>query len=605
MGQTQYKDWQDPKVRAAARERLESLMRAQAITPAFQPIVDLSQAEIAGYEVLSRPASRFGYQHAGELFEDAEALGMLWELEQVTRRATLAGATNWPKGLKLFINSTPLVFSDERFTGDLIDLLTETGDFAPSSIVLEITERSEHQYTESLKTQVARLKAAGFDIAVDDVGAGTSGLNRIMMIRPRWLKLDRDLVENIHQDRIRQNLVRFLVHFSRLSNVKMIAEGIEKREELATLIDLGVQFAQGFFLARPGSRDQTLSPDLVEWLKARRQASHLDQFRDPQTLTLGQIARPAITAQSATPIAEVAAQMLRESATPGVVVMDGTVIIGWSGRDAILRAAGEGRDAQTVGFVARGDSVTLVDSTPLAEAMEIASIRDNAQSGEPIIVSSADATPRIVTIPELLSAAASVAKARQSRTAPLTGLPGRVAADERLTSVIRECRKTHDRGPDVAVVDLRGLTEFNELYGYDLGDQLLRRVVAVLQLFVVREDSRTFLAHLGDDRFLLMAPPGTLLDRLVRMSRHFDRTVAGRIGVENRPISAEAHTKHPHRPTLRSFLFRGVLGSMGSAREFYRLVALERSTIVVPEPDGCVSDLSTVTLHDDPALAAA
>ena len=174
-------------------------------------------------------------------------------------------------------------------------------------MVLEITELSDEQDFPGLAEQVKRLRDMGFDAAIDDAGAGASGLNRIMIIRPTWIKLDREFVRGIDTDRYKQNLVRFFVHFARLSGVSVIAEGIEHKSELAMVIDLGVRYAQGYYLGHPGPREQTTDPRFVSSVRGRWAEVDAEAAPANDSATLAKLCRPVLTLEADSTVAHAAA----------------------------------------------------------------------------------------------------------------------------------------------------------------------------------------------------------------------------------------------------------------------------------------------------------
>ena len=184
----------------ALRKRLNELVQTRNVRTAFQPIVDLHDGSIAGYEALTRPGAESGYAGPAELFEDAASFDMLWALEELTRRSSIESAGSWPENVRLFLNCTPDVIADARFQEEIQSLMRPPSKIKPQQVVLEVTELSEEQHVEGLYEQVTALKKLGVELAIDDVGAGTSGLNRIMLLRPQWLKLDREFIRSIDTD---------------------------------------------------------------------------------------------------------------------------------------------------------------------------------------------------------------------------------------------------------------------------------------------------------------------------------------------------------------------------------------------------------------------
>jgi EAL domain-containing protein (putative c-di-GMP-specific phosphodiesterase class I) len=226
----------------------------------------------AGIEALCRPVRSDTFISAGELFMAAERLRMLWPLELLARRAAISLAGAWNRNARLFINCSPQVVSDPRFVGAMDVLLCSSRTLERERIVLEITERSDHRITPALARRVDELKTLGFEIALDDVGAGASGLNRIMDLRPHWLKLDMALVRSIHADPYRRNLIRAIVAFTADCDIKLVAEGVEQEAELEVIRSIGVQYAQGYHLSRPFDRIEEV-PQIVEFSSATRSSA--------------------------------------------------------------------------------------------------------------------------------------------------------------------------------------------------------------------------------------------------------------------------------------------------------------------------------------------
>ncbi|MEK6703038.1 MAG: EAL domain-containing protein [Planctomycetota bacterium] len=563
----------------ASDDRLSRLIASGGVEAVFQPIVNLERATIAGRETLSRPSKDSGYANASELFDDGEKKGRLWDLEMLTRGQSFTAALDWPSEAQLFLNTTPQVMADPRFVGQLVESVRSTPGLTPGRIVIEITERCESRYDEDLVRQVSLLKSFGFEIAVDDVGAGTSGLNRIMALRPRWLKLDRELVADVQLDRTRQNLIRFLLHFARMSGVRVIAEGIERQEELAALLDLGVVYGQGFYLARPGPRSLQLAPGLVEWLKSRRVNAEATRARDPRQTPIKRYSRPGMIVASGMTAIDVASLLLREPREPGVVATEGDRFVGWCPRDQVLRAAGDGRSHQPVGFLVHPDASIVDPETSICSALEFGCSRDERSAGDPLVLGDVSGVVGIATVSDLLQAAATLSREVQSRTAPVTGLPTRVRADEHIGLLIRRSRpdSTTVRPPayDAAVVDIRCFADFNAVFGFELGDLLLQRLVSLIQSEVAGDDHENFVAHLGDDRFLITARSGVLHERLHRLALAFDSAAANSGGRHGETLLAGVDAPWA---TLRIVSIPNAFAGIESPRDLFQLADTARET---------------------------
>ena len=147
----------------------------------------------------------------------------------------------------MFLNCTPYFIESGRLNKKFLSEL----EVAPSSMVLEITERTAIQKYRVFLKELNALRKWGMKIAVDDVGSGFASLDTVVEIKPDIVKIDRQLVSQMHKDELKYNIMQSVVFFCKKSNIVTVAEGIEEEEELETAIELGVDTVQGYFLARP------------------------------------------------------------------------------------------------------------------------------------------------------------------------------------------------------------------------------------------------------------------------------------------------------------------------------------------------------------------
>jgi EAL domain-containing protein (putative c-di-GMP-specific phosphodiesterase class I) len=232
---------------------LQEVLLADQLSTVFQPVMDLRHRTVLGYEALSRGPAGSVYQMPLRLFEMAERADLVFELDRKCRRRALASANTLPASAKLFVNVYPSAMYDPEFQGAALVRLVEDQGLSPDRVVLEITEKSAIENYEVFAEALGELTRLGFSIAVDDVGAGYSGLEKIAHLHPRYLKFDRELIRDIDSSYIRREMTRALKSFADSIDSTIIAEGIERQAELDTLIELGVKYGQGFLLGRPAS----------------------------------------------------------------------------------------------------------------------------------------------------------------------------------------------------------------------------------------------------------------------------------------------------------------------------------------------------------------
>jgi len=230
---------------------LQEAINRRDITAVFQPIFDLSTGEMIGLEALSRGPKGSELEAGETLFSLAERTELLGPLERVCREVSLSAAGSGGGGRKLFLNLSPAAASDPDFLGPQFREKIAAVGLEPESIVLEITERSYVVYESLFREVLSRFREQKFGIAVDDVGTGYSSLSSLAEIQPDYLKFDHVFVRDIDRRPVKQDLLEALLTFARKMNTRVIAEGIETREELEALRALGVPYGQGFLLAPP------------------------------------------------------------------------------------------------------------------------------------------------------------------------------------------------------------------------------------------------------------------------------------------------------------------------------------------------------------------
>jgi diguanylate cyclase (GGDEF)-like protein len=235
---------------------LGELLEHGELNVAFQPIWDLERDTVLGYEALARPAERFGFSGPGELFELAERLGNAHLLDAIARRSALRQATDLPAGTLLFVNISPKSLERDMLAGEtLVDAVRAVG-LEPAQLVLELTEHATTRLRHVVR-EVARLRALGFKIALDDVGAGNAGLELLCSAAVDFVKIDRSVVANAAHDASALGVLEAVIAYATRTNATVIAEGIENEAQLALVRcpepapRRPVRGGQGYLLGRP------------------------------------------------------------------------------------------------------------------------------------------------------------------------------------------------------------------------------------------------------------------------------------------------------------------------------------------------------------------
>ena len=233
---------------AADRVGLEaSLSRClQSLWMAMHPIVHSRSRTVFGYEALLRSLEP-SLPHPGAVIDAAERLGQLDTLGRIVReRATLPFVETGEKA-QLFVNLHVTDLLDPQLLSPLAPLAQ-----IANQVVLEITERSSLDRVPDVRSRIASLRAIGYRIAVDDLGAGYAGLTSFALLEPDFVKLDMSLVRGVDSNSTKQKVVKSMTTLCREMGMLVVAEGVETPTECQTLVELDCDLLQGFLFAKPG-----------------------------------------------------------------------------------------------------------------------------------------------------------------------------------------------------------------------------------------------------------------------------------------------------------------------------------------------------------------
>ncbi len=244
-------------------------------TMAFQPFVDVTTGGIFGYEALVRGPNQEG---AGVILGKVNDSNR-YQFDQACRVKAIGLAAKLGLEGVLSINFLPnAIYRPETCIRATLEAAKEL-NFSTSRLMFEVTEGervSDHSHLTNIFKEYKRI---GFKTAIDDFGAGYSGLNLLAEFQPDYIKLDMALTRNIDKDRVRRAIVHGIVSTCQELNMRIIAEGIESAGECLALQDEGVTLFQGYFFAKPGFEHlPRISPDVLASVKPRRTA---DSRRKP------------------------------------------------------------------------------------------------------------------------------------------------------------------------------------------------------------------------------------------------------------------------------------------------------------------------------------
>jgi len=245
-----------------------------SFTMAFQPIIDIESGDHYGYEALVRPIGGGGA---------AEVLNQIGEhnryaFDQACRVRAIELAARLRLDALLSINFLPnAVYQPAACLAKTLEAARRTG-FPVHHLMFEVTENEPARDLSHLQAIFTEYKKHGMITAIDDFGAGHSGLNMLADFQPDILKIDMALTRAIASDPVRRKIVAAIIMLCQSLSVSVIAEGIENLQEAVTLRDLGVRLFQGYFFARPGLEELPIVPrDRIDSVRRAHESFLLDQ----------------------------------------------------------------------------------------------------------------------------------------------------------------------------------------------------------------------------------------------------------------------------------------------------------------------------------------
>ncbi len=232
-------------------QRLREIIAEENVTTLVHPIFDLEDFSVIGYEALSRGPADTEFERPDKLFRVAYDADLVLRLERLCRKKALEAATNLPPDKMLFLNIEPEAVADPELREIMTSTILSQSSVTPDRIVLEITEHAAVADFVTFRSTLEYLRALGFSMAIDDAGAGYGSIQCLSETNPAWMKIDMCLIRDIDHDDIRVHMVDNIVRYAAGRDVKLVAEGIETREELLELKRLGIRYGQGFLFGQP------------------------------------------------------------------------------------------------------------------------------------------------------------------------------------------------------------------------------------------------------------------------------------------------------------------------------------------------------------------
>ena len=310
----------DP-IETATCTRIANILSKEMLAVHFQPIICLKNQTIYGYEGLIRGPVNTVLQPPTMLFDAATQCGLRAQLDLLCRKMVIKQFARLNLPGRLFINVDPVTFLHENFhAGTTLEHVEKMG-LESSNVIIELTETHPIDDIQLLRTCMAHYRSMGFRVALDDLGAGYSGLKLWSEIKPDIVKVDRHFIQGIDEDRTKQQFVRHIIKTATYMGCQVITEGVETEREYSLLRKLGAEMVQGYYFSRPKAVPlQTIPPSLFR--KEERDA------KENAPSTVEKLLRPAISVKSTTKVSVVGELFTDMVDVESIVVLHDDEVLG-------------------------------------------------------------------------------------------------------------------------------------------------------------------------------------------------------------------------------------------------------------------------------------
>ncbi len=498
-------------------ELLHTVIRQQDLKVHFQPIVHIQTRQIYGYEGLIRGPVNTVLHSPTRLFEAATRAGCLAELDLLCRQLVIKRFAQLSLPGRLFINVDPFSLVHEHFReGQTLDFIEQAG-LNPSQVIIELTETHPVEDVQLMQQAMVHYRQMGFRVALDDLGAGYSGLKLWSEIRPDIVKIDRHFIQGVDQDRTKQQFVSAILKTATALGCRVITEGVETVDEYATLRKIGVEMLQGYYFCRPVE----VPPVTISSKLFRKEERTVEEDETP---TVEILIRPSISVQASTKVNQVGDLFTSTPNLESIVVVHESEVLGLVLRRDFMNlyASLYGKELygkQAVVRFMNRNIMQVEKKLPLEEASYRLTTSLDIHTDEFIILDGSRLAGKGQMI-DLLREITKLQVSRARHANPLTLLPGNVPIQQKLQKLFRE-----NIAFAVCYFDLDNFKPFNDFFGFSRGDKVLRFVSELLVANI--DDKVDFIGHIGGDDFVAIFRNTNWQDTVQRILEQFDDSISG------------------------------------------------------------------------------
>lgn len=474
---------------------------------AFQPIINISDGTVYGYELLLRNYENAGFKSIQDFFDTAYEDGVLYQVDLALREKGIEKykkIKNY-KDKKMFYNIDNRVLEMADYsTGNTSKIITKHC-IDSSNIIFEISERHKFQSVIDMKNVLTIYKQQGYKIAVDDYGSGYSGLQLLYYTEPDIIKIDKFFIENINIDYKKKLFINNVINLAHLLGIKVIAEGVESEEQFKTCRDIGCDFIQGYFIQRP----------VIKLDKLEEKYIHISQIEknkvfDENRMLIKENIDYIECVKNRSGISEIFELFKKNPKRDYFVVVNNNeepigIIREESIKSYVYSPYGKELLLNEEKYYPLKKYVTQCVMAEISEKYEkIIELFSMNEEIDGIIITKNGKYKGVLSARSLIKIISekNIAAARDQN--PLTKLPGNIKIKNFIEKSLEDIFQEYI----LIYYDFDNFKPFNDIYGFDAGDRAILMFADILKKNFEKDEN--FIGHIGGDDFFVGLKSGSI-----------------------------------------------------------------------------------------------
>lgn len=509
---------------------LNFLVERQCVELSYQPVVFATSAQIIGWEVFLINPYEAGYIDLKLLFDIMKENNLIVKIDKAVLKRVL-DVLNEKKDIfenkKFFVNISPISLMSDDFITFVTGILS-TNPMITKNIVFEISLRScENLFIDDLHYTIRTLKKQGFAFSVENIGSLGFSLDFISISKPAYVKLGREVYRDIAVDSIKSKYLHSFLEFCDDSRIKVIATMIEKMEELLSLLEIGIEYLQGYFIMPPSMELKTsVSNDIKELLVETIENQRKHYFLSTSNIQIGTLCvkvpsvEPNISCKKALEILE------QNPKLHGLVVTKDSKVEGLIKREKFLLNLSTMYgfavySKRPVALLMDANPIVVEYSTSLHDVVKELSAREDEDIHDYIIITKDGIYEGVVTIKDLLRKSTQLEISFAKHLNPLTNLPGNLLIEKEINSALEKERDFY-----IFYIDIDNFKPFNDYYGFEKGDKVILHLASILKEIRMDWQEKVFVGHIGGDDFIVIVYDKAEVEKIAKkIVEKFDSSI--------------------------------------------------------------------------------